>query len=323
VEPGPGREDARSQTLIAAGDEAGVMTRSVIMHTTGILHEIRNLVLVLMIPFAAISQDATPSTAVSAAFGSYADHVDLGAESLYLTCKGEGSPTVILESGSLGMTTAQWSGIQDQVATFTRVCSYDRANVGKSGSAPGPRTVQQMADDLDMLLTTARVPAPYELVSYSFGSLVSRLYASQHPDDVAGMVLIDPLSEVLEARWQRVLSPELWSQRMPVFWQGNPEQIALDESYQQIRDAKPLPEMPLLVLVHRETSLGGRFIPDDWPAAQLDPIWQELVAVQADLVSGGALIVAKESGHDIPSDQPELVVMAIRSVAWPPMTPVA
>ena len=96
------------------------------------------------------------------------------------------------------------------------VCSYDRANVGKSGPAPGPRTVQQMADDLDALLTTARVPGPYVLASFSFGSLVSRLYASQHPEDVAGMVLIDPLSEKLEAHWQQVLSPELRAQRIPV-----------------------------------------------------------------------------------------------------------
>ena len=298
------------------------MTGSVIMRTTGFLHELRNLALVLLIPLAAISQDATPSTAVSAAYGNFADHVDLGAESLYLTCKGEGAPIVILESGSLGMTTADWNGVQDQVATFTRVCSYDRANVGKSGPAPGPRTVQQMADDLNALLTSARVPGPYVLASFAFGSLVSRLYASQHPDDVAGMVLIDPLSEELEARWRQVLSPELWPLRMPVFWRGNSEQIALDESYQQVRAAEPLPEMPLLVLVHSETSLGAGVIPGEWPAGQLDPIWQELVAAQAGLVPGGALIVAKSSGHDIPAEQQELVVMTIRSVVWPPMTPV-
>ena len=292
------------------------------MRTTGFLHELRNLALVLLIPFVAVAQDATPSTAVSAAHGNYADRVNVGDHALYLMCKGKGAPTVILESDSLSMTTKSWKGIQNQVAKFTRVCSYDRANVGKSGSSPGPRTVQQMADDFDALLTTARVPGPYVLASFSSGSLVSRLYASQHPDTVAGMVLIDPLSEELEAQWQQVLSPELRAQRIPVFWRGNPAQIALDESYEHIRNADPLPEMPLLVLVHGETRLGAGLIPEDWPAAQLDPIWQELVAAQADLVPDGALIVAKASGHDIPSDQQELVVMAIRSVVWPPMTPV-
>jgi pimeloyl-ACP methyl ester carboxylesterase len=306
----------------AAGNDAGTVTRSVIMRTSGFLHELRNFALVLLIPFAAIAQDATPSTAVSAAYGNYSDHVNVGDRSLYLTCEGKGTPTVILESGSLLMTTKSWDGIQDQVAKFTRVCSYDRANAGKSSSASGPRSAQQMADDLDALLTTARVPGPYVLASFSFGSLVSRLYASQHPDDVAGMVLIDPLSEELEARWQDVLTPELWSQRISAFWLGNPEQIALDESYDQIRNSGPLPEMPLLVLVHSESSPGAGLIPDGWPAKRLDPIWQELVAAQAGLVPGGALIVAKESGHDIPSDQPELVVMTIRSVVWPPMTPV-
>jgi pimeloyl-ACP methyl ester carboxylesterase len=306
----------------AAGIVAGAMTGSVIMRTAGLLHELRNLALVLLIPFAAVAQDATPSTAVSAAYGNYSDRVNVGDHALYLTCKGKGAPTVILESGSLSMTTKSWEGVQDQVATFTRVCSYDRANVGKSGKAAGPRTVQQMADDLDALLATARVPGPYVLASFSFGSLVSRLYASQHPDDVAGMVLIDPLSEELEARWEQVLSPEIWSQRIAAFWLGNPEQIALDECYDQIRNSGPLLEMPLLVLIHSEASPGAGLIPAGWPAGQLDPIWRELVAAQADLVPGGALIVAKESGHDIPSDQQELVVMSIRSVVWPPMTPV-
>ena len=306
----------------AAGNVAGTMTGSVIMRTTGLLHELRNLALVLLIPFAAVAQDATPSTAVSAAYGNYSDRVNVGDHSLYLTCKGKGSPTVILESGSLSMTTRSWEEIQEQVGKYTRVCSYDRANVGKSGSTLGPRSVQQMADDLNELLTTAHVPTPYVLASFSFGSLVSRLYASQHPDDVAGVVLIDPLSEELEARWQDVLSPELWAQRISVFWRGNPEQIALDESYAQIRNSEPLPEMPMLVLVHDEVSHGAGLIPVEWPAGQLDPIWQELVAAQADLVRDGALIVAKASGHDIPADQPDLVVMAIRSVVWPPMTPV-
>lgn len=286
----------------------------------GLLHELRNLALVLMIPLTAITQSPTLPTAISAVHGDYSSQIETGSGSRFLHCEGEGSPTVLLESET-GQTTSDWRIVQRQIARFTRVCSYDRANTGQSSAAPGPRTIQQMADDLTALLHAANVPGPYVLASFGFGALVDRLYASQHPDDIAGMVLIDPLSENLEARWQALAPPDLWSQRISALWRGNPEQVAFDESYAQMRAAGPLPDVPMIVLVHDATSLGVGLIPAGWPAAALDPIWQDLVAAQASLVPGGALVAARACGHDIVTGQPDKVVWAIRSVVWPPLTP--
>lgn len=287
----------------------------------GFLHELRYLGLVLLIPITAISQSPTPPTAITAVHGDYSSQIETGGGKRFLHCVGEGSPTVLLESDTSGMTTGDWRDVQRQIARFTRVCSYDRANVGQSSVVAGPRTIQQMANDLATLLHDARVPGPYVLASFGFGGLVDRLYASQHPDEIAGIVLIDPLSEDLEARWQALVPPEFWSQRVNTLWQGNPEQIAFDESFAQMRAADPLPDVPTIVLVHDPASLGAGLIPDGWPAAALEPVWQELVAAQATLTAGGALIVAKSSGHDIVADAPDKVVWAIRSVVWPPLTP--
>ena len=287
----------------------------------GFLHELRNLGLVLLIPLTAITQSPTLPTAITAVHGDYSSHIETSGGRRYLHCGGEGSPTVLLESDTFLMTTEAWRDIQQQVARFPRVCGYDRANVGQSGAASGPRTVQQMADDLAVLLHDARVPGPYVLASFGFGSLVDRLYASQHPDDVAGVVLIDPLSEELEARWQALVPAELWSQRINTLWQGNPEQIAFAESFAQMRSAAPLPDVPTVVLVHDPASLGAGLIPDRWPAVALEAVWQELVAAQASRNAGGVLIVAPASGHDIVADSPDKIVWAIRSVVWPPLTP--
>jgi pimeloyl-ACP methyl ester carboxylesterase len=227
---------------------------------------------------------------------------------------GEGTPTVILESGSPGMTSTDWSGVQASIAEFTHVCAYDRANVGHSDPAPTPRSVEQMADDLDALLSGAGIPGPYVLASFSFGPWVSRVYASQHPGDIAGLVLIDGEPEDLEARWKAVLPPDLAARWLQDYWGGNPEGIALEESEDQVRAARPLPVVPLIVIVHGDARFDSHLIPAGWPGEVLDPIWKALVARQAELVPGGRLVVADQSDHGIPFTQPEVVVDAVCQV---------
>jgi pimeloyl-ACP methyl ester carboxylesterase len=212
------------------------------------------------------------------------------------------------------MDTSAWELMLGKLSKLTRVCAYDRANVGQSDPAPTPRTVQQMADDLHALLHTAEVPGPYVLAAVSFGPLVSRMYASTYPEDVAGLVLIEGLSEDLVERWNEVLPPDLQERWIEDFWVGNPEEIALDESYTQVRESAPLPNVPLVVIVHGDVTRDDHLIPAGWPVEALDPIWTELVARQATLIPGGHLIVAEESGHSVEAEQPELVVAAIREV---------
>ncbi len=120
--------------------------------------------------------------------------VDVGGYRLHINCTGTGSPTVILDAG-LGGTSLDWSKIQPAVARFTRVCSYDRAGYGWSESGPGPRTSQQIVQELHLLLVHAQVNGPYLLVGHSVGGLNMRLYAYRYPGEVAGMVLLDSTNE--------------------------------------------------------------------------------------------------------------------------------
>lgn len=55
--------------------------------------------------------------------------VQVGAIRMNIDCSGQGSPTVILESGS-GGPSIDWLMVQPEVAKFARVCSYDRADMG-------------------------------------------------------------------------------------------------------------------------------------------------------------------------------------------------
>jgi pimeloyl-ACP methyl ester carboxylesterase len=122
---------------------------------------------------------------------------------IYVT--GEGTPTVIFESG-MGASGLSWTLVQPQVAQFTRAASYDRAGHGWSDPAREPRTAQQIAQELHVLLDAAGVPGPYVLVGHSFGGYVNRAFANIYRNEVAGMVLVDSLHP---AEWENPTQAQL------------------------------------------------------------------------------------------------------------------
>jgi len=124
--------------------------------------------------------------------------VDVGGYSLNLNCTGEGSPTVILESG-WSVPGVSWSLVQPEVARFARVCSYDRAGYGWSDEGPMPRTADEIARELHTLLHNAGVNPPYVLAGHSLGGYVIRCFRGMYPNEVAGMVLVDPSQEDMNA----------------------------------------------------------------------------------------------------------------------------
>jgi pimeloyl-ACP methyl ester carboxylesterase len=110
---------------------------------------------------------------------------------LHFVCAGEGSPTVVMESG-FGATAAAWFKVQPELARETRVCSYDRAGYGSSDPGPSPRDGAAIAGDLDQGLRAARISGPFILVGHSAGALYVQIFARLRPRDVKGMVLVDP-----------------------------------------------------------------------------------------------------------------------------------
>ena len=118
---------------------------------------------------------------------------DIGGRSLHMTCAGNGSPTVVLLSGT-GEMSASWARIVPEVASNTRVCAYDRAGQGWSDDAPHPQDGNEMAADLHQLLAVAGEHGPYLLAGHSLGGVYSLAFAAKYPDDVAGVALLDSSS---------------------------------------------------------------------------------------------------------------------------------
>jgi len=130
--------------------------------------------------------------------------VDVGGHRLHIQCAGEGSPTVVLETGANGMS-ALWGWVQPQVAVHTRVCSYDRAGLGWSEPGPEPRDALHIARELHTVLRNAGEAPPYVLAGHSFGGLLVRVYADQYPEDLAGLLLLDSSHPDQIARFEKVL----------------------------------------------------------------------------------------------------------------------
>ena len=91
--------------------------------------------------FAAVCAAQSPGPAAPRAADT---SIDVGGRKLLLNCSGEmaavGGPTVILESG-MGNDSSVWSKVQPEVAKFARVCSYDRAGLGKSDTVLDERSI--------------------------------------------------------------------------------------------------------------------------------------------------------------------------------------
>jgi pimeloyl-ACP methyl ester carboxylesterase len=250
--------------------------------------------------------------------GRFSGWFDIGGRRLFLRCTGHRSPTVVLEGGL----TSDWYELQNQLSGFTRVCSYDRPGGPRSRSdpAPFPRTARDFVADLHALLRVANVPGPYVLAGHSISGLFSLLYASTHPRQVAGLVLIDAVHPATIKRRLAMLkplvSPEEWEALRQLMITVphrlvDPEGIDSWTSERQTRKAlrrSPLRPMPLVVLAH------GRPDPNVPFPEQEERLLQQLQRELAQLVPGGRLVIATESGHIIQDDQPELVLDAIRDV---------
>ena len=134
---------------------------------------------------------------------------------LYVRCTGSGSPTLMLEGGDED-TSSSYSYAEAELAEVTRTCVYDRANLGSSDPAHGPRGLAELVADFDGVLKSANIPGPYVLVGTSGGGYISAGYAVKHPRQVAGIVFVEvpapfrnpPAPIVADTRWDSPVNIE-------------------------------------------------------------------------------------------------------------------
>jgi len=248
--------------------------------------------------------------------------VDVGGHRLFIHCVGQGSPVIVLDTGTPG-DASNLAVLLTDLQHVTRTCVYDRSGLGASDPREGSTTSQQIVDDLHVLLSKANVMGPYVLVGWSFGGMNMRLYAHQYPDEVVGLVLLDSSHPDQFARFLEALPPASPSesptaQDLRVAWADNtlPSQFNFEDvdwatSSDQVRDVQSLGTLPLVVI-----TAGVGYWPDFPPdeAAILHEAWQSLQRELVQLSSHSLHIIATESNHCIHCSEPRLVIDAIREI---------
>jgi pimeloyl-ACP methyl ester carboxylesterase len=211
-----------------------------------------------------VSQQATaPTTSGSAEAAPGAptfsgDTRTADGRTLSTTCWGDGEATVVYLHGLImpqdGANWAHAPELQERLADQVTYCEYERANVGTSSSVDGPIPIEQTVADLDAVLAEVQPGGPVVLVGGSFGGLVALTYAGTHPEQVDGLVLLDPSLPGSNALEEAMLPPE-WRLTTDA-WEDSREKIDVYSADPVALEALDrIPQIPGTVFVTEEIEL--------------------------------------------------------------------
>jgi pimeloyl-ACP methyl ester carboxylesterase len=152
------------------------------------------------------------------------------------------------------------------------------------------------------------VEPPYILVGHSFGGPLNRVFADLYPDEVAGLVLLDPAQEEF-IDWNLARNPGS-EKRQDEEWKE------IQASLAEARASRVPPGIPVVLI----TAMGPRVLPDfvtEKDRQELKtfrPVWLKFHQEWVKKIPNGRHLITENSGHGIPFEEPELVVRTIREV---------
>jgi len=255
-------------------------------------------------------------------------------QALGLADRREGAPVVVFEAGATNSLEV-WGAILSQLAHAAPVVAYDRAGLGRSEWDEVRPTPGHVVGRLRELLRAIGAEPPYVLVGYSWGGVLARYFAGEHPSDVAGLVFVDP-SPIVTQRLEENLVPyqaigsgsdgydAYWSAFGGLFERSAPAVRAEFEVLRELmeldldeRDVPPLPDVPVTVIVAAKyLPLVGMQLPFD-PEEHFEADLRHRIdrlrewALES---HDGLLVVSNRTTHAVPREAPDLIVWAVRRV---------
>jgi pimeloyl-ACP methyl ester carboxylesterase len=235
---------------------------------------------------------------------------------LAVWCDGGPGPAVVFLSAIGGDDTLR--PIAESVADRTDACFYFRPGDGETEPPAAPRTAAKDAADLHELLTAAAIPRPVVLVAHSYGGLIADVAAASHPEDVAGVVLVDASHPDQERRMSELFTPEQQSISDAEF--ADFPHVDFATSLADARDAiARFPAIPLTVITatHGFASACERGL----PCEEMQAVWLDVQDDYASLTSN-ARRVRVDTGHYVQQEQPDVVISEILALLERIGTPV-
>lgn len=221
--------------------------------------------------------------------------VQVNGNALTITCRGEGTPTVVFEAGAGGDDQWFWR-VQDAVRRTTRTCSYTRAGINAPRPADNsPVTIGSLSDELRALLDGGGINGPYVLVAHSMGGMVAQVFASRNEDDVVGIVFDDSSVAAQVGR------------KDPVWEDGPGNPVDMVASRRELLNSGDFGDIPVVVLTQNFADTN------EYDSSQ-QSWWRRQHTALARRSTNSIHVLAVTSGHMIQEQQPELVIAATNEV---------
>jgi len=257
--------------------------------------------------------------------------IDIGSHRIQIHREGKGTPTVVIDTG-IADSLAKWSPLQKRIAQATHVITYNRAGYGQSEPGPLPRDCGREAEELKSLLDHALVPGPYVVVGHSLGAFNTQVFAAKYPQDVVGIVLLNPpplsfirgekypsllaLADRMTAEWQAIAdagaeSADGEGKARAAFFRmiASEHREMFGESARLVSEILSFEDTPLLVIAAGKSNPHWGEIADEYQA-----YWIEQNRTLSHKSSKGKFILAEESTHHLDKDVPDLVIESILSI---------
>ncbi len=116
--------------------------------------------------------------------------INVGDAELYVEEEGKGTPLILINGGP-GGTHHYFHPWFSLAKKYARVIYYDQRGCGLSNYKPGEDgySVHQAVEDLDMIRKALNIDK-WILLGYSYGGFLAQFYTVNHPEDVAGLILL-------------------------------------------------------------------------------------------------------------------------------------
>ena len=244
------------------------------------------------------------------AFSAQAEFMELNGTQLEYEIKGSGQHIVLFDAGALsGM--AGWDPIWDRLPADITAIRYSRRGEGSSGSCEGDWTAADYTKDTEQLLRKLGIKGPFIYVAHSYGGALAREYAARNPDMLSAMLFVDPSNP---------RDIEVVAKVDPVNGPAEIERIKRDDLkagvgkwcfVKDLWNKGPIPgfeemgDIPVTLIAGVKHEENPQMIFHQPKARDL---WGRVQAEWVSQFPRGKAVMAKESGHMVPQDQPELVV---------------
>ena len=246
-------------------------------------------------------------------------------------------PTIVFESGLGTPGTGDFAHVLPLLSRDLRTIRYDRPGLGRSADDGESPTLRHIATVLHDALAAAGVTPPYVLVGHSLGGTRIRMFAGVYPNEVAGLVFVDPtpdftrtsdddVSDVFvplglgqkERDEMRALQKPNPATPKPILAESAMASAMSAAGFPEIQSLPPLRNIPVVVLVGDSdtewpTSMPVSFDMHRWVRQWLS-VRNASLRRFATSLARGTFVETATSSHQIQNSEPGLIAWAIERV---------